>query len=68
MFTSEGVQITYVEEHDIHVTGIVVARTLDVPHSQLPADLFDDLVDSVRGVVDHCMTVMRNPPETFGGR
>lgn len=60
--TNHGMQITYVEEADIDTdTGIVVARTLEIPHEVLDQVLVDDLTDWVVQVVD-AARVLRHQP------
>jgi hypothetical protein len=65
-FTSDGVQITYIEDNDIHTaSGVVVQRTIDIPHPVVPQSMFDDLDDSVRQILDHALIVMRAPVDQF---
>lgn len=67
--TPDGIQITYLEEADIdEATGIVMARTLEVPHEHIANSDFEDLLDSIRVIVDHALEKKRRPPESFVGR
>lgn len=64
--SNESLQITYVDEADIHTdTGIMTARTVDIPHAALPQALLDDLVDSATQILDHARVVQRQPIDSF---
>lgn len=66
IISNESVQITYVEESDLHPpSGIMEARTIDVPHDALPQPLLDDLIDSALQIIDHARTVRRQPVDQF---
>jgi hypothetical protein len=63
---NSGIQITYLLESDQHPdSGIMEARTLDIPHEALPQDLLDDLVDSAESIVEHARVVRRAPVDQF---
>ena len=66
IFTGEGAQVTYIEERDVHTaTGVIQTRTMDIPHGLIPQDMYDDLTDSVQQIVDHVLTLMREPADQF---
>lgn len=64
--TNEGVQLTYILEADIHdASGVMTARTVDIPHAVLPQHLLDELVDVAHQIVEHARVVQREPVEQF---
>jgi hypothetical protein len=64
--TNDGLQITYIEEADIHTdSGIMTARIVDIPHPSLPQDLLDELIEAAERIVDHARVVQRHPVESF---
>jgi hypothetical protein len=66
IFTNETVQVTYSEESDYDPeSGIAQARTLDIPHASLDAELFNDLHDSLNQIVDAAHVSMRKPARSF---
>lgn len=64
-FGDTHVTIEYVEERDVHPSGIIMFRRLVVPHGQVPDDFYEDLADSVRQIVDNAAVVVRNPPSAI---
>lgn len=65
-FTSEGVQIAYLEETDVHTdSGIVVTRSADIPHAVIPQSMYEDLTDSVQQILDHALTIVRAPVDQY---
>jgi hypothetical protein len=64
--TNDGLQLTYILEADIHEqSGIMTARTVDIPHAVLPQHLLDELVDIAHQIIDHARVVQREPEEQF---
>lgn len=64
--TNAGLQLTYILEQDIHESsGIMTARTVDIPHAVLPQHLLDELVDVAHQLVEHARVVQREPQEQF---
>lgn len=62
--TNEVLLIDYVDDSDIHDrSGIVESRVLELPHHQVPRDLFDDLVDAVLQIIDNSRAIRRLPPQ-----
>lgn len=65
-FTSEGAQITYVEERDVHTaSGIIGSRSIDIPHAVIPDTMYADLTDSVQQILDHALIIQRQPVDEF---
>lgn len=66
IISNESVQITYVEESDIHAaSGIMEARTVDIPHDTLDPRLLEDLVDSALQIIIETRTIRRQPVDEF---
>lgn len=63
---NDSLQVTYIEEADIHTgSGLMMARTLDIPHPILPQHLLDELVDTVQQIIEHARIIQREPVEQF---
>lgn len=61
--TNESLQVTYIREDDIDSrTGIMEARTLDIPHEVLDPRLIADLIDAVEQIIEE-VRVLRRLPE-----
>lgn len=64
--TNASLQITYIQEADIHEgSGIMLARTVDIPHAVLPQALLDEIVDSAAQIVEFARVTQREPVEQF---
>lgn len=64
--TNHGLQITYVNEDEIDAdTGILVARTLDMPHDVLDQVLMDELTDWVVQVVEAARVLRHQPRDEY---
>lgn len=64
--TNAGLQVTYILEQDIHdKSGIMTARTVDIPHPVMPQHLLDELVDITHQIIEHARVVQREPEEQF---
>lgn len=65
-FTNSSVQITYIEEADVHSdSGIIKASTLDIPHECIPNALFAELQEAIHDVIEQARVTMRKPVDTF---
>lgn len=66
MNSNDSLQITYIEEADIHpASGVMMARTVDIPHAVLPQALLDEVVDSALQVIEFARVTIREPVEQF---
>lgn len=64
--SNASLQITYIEEADIHEgSGIMLARTVDIPHPVLPQHLLDEVVDVAEQIIDFARVTQREPAEQF---
>lgn len=64
--SNASLQITYIEEADIHDdSGIMLARTLDIPHPTLPQHLLDEVIDAAAQIIDFARVTQRAPVEQF---
>lgn len=64
--TNDSLQITYINEADIDSqSGIMEARTLDIPHAVLDPRLMADLVDSVEQIIEEGRVLRRRPEQSF---
>jgi hypothetical protein len=64
--SNSSLQITYIEEADIHEgSGIMLARTVDIPHPTLPQALLDEIVDAAAQIIDFARVTQREPTEKF---
>jgi hypothetical protein len=64
--TNDGLQITYIEDADIHQgSGVMMARTVDIPHAVLPQALLDEIIDSALQVIEFARVTIREPVEQF---
>jgi hypothetical protein len=64
--SNASLQITYIEEADIHEdSGIMIARTVDIPHPSLPQHLLDEVVDIAEQIIDFARVTQREPIEQF---
>lgn len=60
--TNDSLQVTYVREDDIDQrSGIMEARTVDIPHGILDPRLMADLVDSVEQIIEEVRVLRRLP-------
>lgn len=60
--TNDGLQITYIREDDIDTrSGIMEARTIDIPHEVLDPRLLADLVDAVEQIIEEVRVLRRLP-------
>ena len=65
-FTNAGVTISYLEDSDVHMdSGLVTTRQTDVPHALIPEVFFEDLLDSVQQILDHALTIAREPADKY---
>jgi hypothetical protein len=64
--TNDSLQITYIEESDIDShSGIMEARTLDIPHATLDPRLMADLIDSIQQIIEEARVLRRRPEASF---
>lgn len=64
--SNQSLQVTYLEEADIHEnSGIMTARTVDIPHQVLPQHLMDEIVDIAAQIIDFARVTQREPVEQF---
>lgn len=64
--TNHGLQVTYIDEADIHEeSGVMVARTVDIPHPVLPQHLLDEVVDVAAQVIEFARVTIRAPADQF---
>ena len=64
--SNTSLQITYIEEADIHDdSGIMLARTVDIPHHTLPQDLLDEVVDAAQQIIEFARVTQREPVAQF---
>jgi hypothetical protein len=64
--SNTSLQITYIDEADVHdESGIMLARTVDIPHPTLPQHLLDEIVDAAEQIIDFARVTQRAPAEQF---
>lgn len=64
--SNHSLQITYIEEADIDEdTGVMLARTVDIPHAVLPQHLLDEVVDVAEQVIEFARVTVRAPVDQF---
>lgn len=64
--SNHSLQITYIDEADIHEeSGVMLARTVDIPHPVLPQHLLDEVVDVAEQIIDFARVTIREPAEQF---
>lgn len=64
--TNHGLQVTYVNEADIdEKSGIMEARTLDLPHEVIAQPVMDELVDAVKQLIEVARVARRRPEDSF---
>lgn len=64
--TNDSLQVTFINEADIDTqSGIMEARTLDIPHGALDPRLMAELVDWVEQLVEEARVLRRRPETSF---
>lgn len=64
--TNNSLQVTYLEEADIdEETGVMEARTVDIPHAIVPQEIIDELQDITRQILDVARVARHRPVDRF---